>query len=123
MAPPCCSCNGRNAVCGRCVCVRSGRPCVSCRPLRESRCANTLHRRQLASSDEDLPGTASRVGVTSNSTASGSPLSDSSTSGELCVAPCCSDNVVSNASIHASDGLMAKADELMVKPLCSIRMG
>ena len=39
---PCCTCNGKNAVCKRCVCFRSGRPCVSCLPLRECRCVNTL---------------------------------------------------------------------------------
>ena len=39
--PACCSCNGRKAVCKRCVCARSGRLCVSCLPLKEHRCANT----------------------------------------------------------------------------------
>ena len=43
---PCCTCNGKNAACKRCVCVRSGRPCVSCLPLRERCCVNTLQHRQ-----------------------------------------------------------------------------
>ena len=43
---PCCTCNGKNAVCKRCVCVQSERPCVSYLPLRERRCVNTLQHRQ-----------------------------------------------------------------------------
>ena len=26
----CCSCNGKNAKCARCRCVKAGTPCVSC---------------------------------------------------------------------------------------------
>ena len=43
---PLCTCNGKNAICKRCVCVRSGHPCVSCLPLRERRCINMLQHRQ-----------------------------------------------------------------------------
>ena len=39
---PCCSCNGQNAVCKQCICVRAGRPCTSCLPLRFHRCSNVL---------------------------------------------------------------------------------
>ena len=58
---PCCTCNGKNAVCKRCVCVRSGRPCVSCLPLREHRCINTLQHRQR------LPDGSVKGGVRGNS--------------------------------------------------------
>ena len=39
---PCYSCNGKNAVCKRCVCACSGRPCISRLPLKEKKCANIL---------------------------------------------------------------------------------
>jgi len=39
---PCCSCNGQNAVCKRCVCARSGTPCINCLPLKAKNCGNTL---------------------------------------------------------------------------------
>ena len=48
---PCCTCNGKSAVCKRCVCVRSGCPCVSCLPLRELRCSNSLQHRQHSSAE------------------------------------------------------------------------
>ena len=37
----CCLCNGRKARCVRCVCVRSNKPCSSCRPGRRGICQNT----------------------------------------------------------------------------------
>ena len=40
---PCCTCNGRNAICKRCVCARSGRPCTSCLSLKTDHCVNQLH--------------------------------------------------------------------------------
>ena len=39
---PCCSCNGRNAVCKRCVCTRAKKPCSTCLPLKDNKCVNTL---------------------------------------------------------------------------------
>ncbi|KAI0989628.1 hypothetical protein GJ496_008299 [Pomphorhynchus laevis] len=36
--PHCCACNGQNACCKNCSCVKSGRACVDC--LRNDRCAN-----------------------------------------------------------------------------------
>ena len=39
---PCCTCNGRNAICKQCVCACSGRPCSSCLPLKTDRCVNQL---------------------------------------------------------------------------------
>ena len=39
---PCCTCNGRNAVCKRCVCARAKKPCSTCLPLKDNRCVNTL---------------------------------------------------------------------------------
>ena len=39
---PCCTCNGRNAVCKRCVCSRAKKPCSTCLPLKDNRCVNTL---------------------------------------------------------------------------------
>ena len=37
----CCSCNGKNAVCRRCMCAHAGRPCSSCLPMKIRRCVNT----------------------------------------------------------------------------------
>ena len=39
---PCCTCNGRNAICKRCVCACSGRPYTSCLLLKTDRCINQL---------------------------------------------------------------------------------
>ena len=39
---PCCSCNGHNAVCKRCVCARAKKPCSTCLPMKENKCGNTL---------------------------------------------------------------------------------
>ena len=39
---PCCSCNRKNTVCKRCACVRAGRPCSSCVPLKFHGCSNSL---------------------------------------------------------------------------------
>ena len=53
--PSCCSCNGKNAVCKRCVCARARRPCTSCLPLSSGRCVNSLANRQDSlSSTESL---------------------------------------------------------------------
>ena len=37
---PCCPCQSRNSTCSRCVCVRSGRKCTSCRALYHGTCKN-----------------------------------------------------------------------------------
>ena len=58
---PCCSCNGRNAVCKRCICVRSGRPCVSCLPLKEKRCSNILRATALTDGNDGVPCTNSNT--------------------------------------------------------------
>ena len=42
MASKCCSCNGRHAVCKRCICARKEIPCVSCIPSRSGKCCNTV---------------------------------------------------------------------------------
>ena len=39
-AKRCCSCNGTNAVCKRCSCVKAGKPCFSCQPSRCGKCVN-----------------------------------------------------------------------------------
>ena len=46
MASRCCPCNGNSANCSRCICARSKRPCLSCRPLKSEKCLNTLRQRQ-----------------------------------------------------------------------------
>ena len=53
---PCCSCNGKNAVCKRCACVRAGRPCISCLPLKFHHCSNILASRTDLVADSDLVG-------------------------------------------------------------------
>ena len=53
----CCSCNGPSALCVRCICARAGRPCTSCRPLRDCRCRNQPSRRsRVPSSSPSSPG-------------------------------------------------------------------
>ena len=42
-APKCCSCNGRHAVCKRCICAWKETPCVSCIPSRSGKCCNTVN--------------------------------------------------------------------------------
>ena len=37
---PCCSCQSRNSICSRCICVRSGRKCTSCHALSRGTCKN-----------------------------------------------------------------------------------
>ena len=65
--PSCCSCNGKNAVCKRCVCARARRPCTSCLPLGSGKCINSLANRQskLSSSDtsSDVDTSAVRVNL------------------------------------------------------------
>ena len=43
----CCSCNGKNAKCARCRCVKAGTPCVSCLPMKSGACQNLLLERQI----------------------------------------------------------------------------
>ena len=38
--PTCCSCNGDNARCVACRCVKSGQPCSNCLPSRHGNCHN-----------------------------------------------------------------------------------
>ena len=42
----CCKCNGSNAKCKRCDCVKKGKPCVNCVPIHISTCHNTVTLRQ-----------------------------------------------------------------------------
>ena len=39
-SPKCCSCNGAHARCKSCACVKAGRPCYSCQPMRNTCCSN-----------------------------------------------------------------------------------
>ena len=39
---PCCTCNGHNTICKRCVCAHSGRLCTSCLLLKMDHCVNQL---------------------------------------------------------------------------------
>ena len=51
----CCSCNGRNAVCKRCVCAHAGRPYSSCLPMTQNNCVNIpSYGRNLLSSDDGV---------------------------------------------------------------------
>ena len=47
---PCCTCNGRNTICKRSVCVHSGRPCTSCLPLNTNRCVNQVRAGAISTS-------------------------------------------------------------------------
>ena len=42
----CCTCNGGNARCVRCTCVKNKRPCLNCLPGRTNNCHNTITQRQ-----------------------------------------------------------------------------
>ena len=59
----CCSCNGGNARCVRCVCVRSGRPCLNCRPKQCNNCHNTIPQRQsnLVTTPQNTGNTSSHL--------------------------------------------------------------
>ena len=39
---PCCSYNGRKAVCKRCLCARTKKPCSTYLPMKDNKCVNTL---------------------------------------------------------------------------------
>ena len=56
LMPSCCSCNGRNAVCKRCVCTQAGTPCSSCLPLKMKCCMNVLTTRQDSQVDTSRRG-------------------------------------------------------------------
>lgn len=43
---PCCKCNGPNAKCVRCDCVKKRQPCINCAPSRTSSCHNDVTHRQ-----------------------------------------------------------------------------
>ena len=58
----CCTCNGRNAVCKRCICVHNNRHCVSCLPSRSGKCSN-----QAAVSESDGRESQNTRGVPSDS--------------------------------------------------------
>ena len=45
-ATSCCKCNGSNAKCKRCDCVKKGKPCVNCVPIHIGTCHNTVTLRQ-----------------------------------------------------------------------------
>ena len=76
---PCCSCNGRNAICRRCVCVRAGRPCVSCLPMKLDNCMNLLGSRATS-----WPELHAKKNVFSNGSAS-NLSSHVSLSLEICI--------------------------------------
>ena len=63
--PSCCSCNGKYAVCKRCVCACTRRPCTSCLPLGSGKCINSLANRQsklsLTDTSSDVDPSAVRV--------------------------------------------------------------
>ena len=46
--PSCCSCNGHNAVCRRCVCAHNRRPCTLYQPLKLRKCVNLLASRVVS---------------------------------------------------------------------------
>ena len=67
---PCCSCNGKNAVCKRCACVRAGRPCNSCLLLKFHRCSNILASRAGSAADSGV------VSVNRSSVTGGTHVTD-----------------------------------------------
>ena len=118
--PSCCSCNGRNAVCRRCVCVRVGRPCTSCLPMKFSKCVNLLSSR--AASQSVLPAgrpVPSGGSMASDSSAHVSSLSDEAPRFDSCVDLSDNDSACAKTLIETAgeqldidptiDGLMRQA--------------
>ena len=65
---PCCRCNGRNAVCKGCSCVRKKIACSDCYPCRQGKCMNLTTSSQQLSSTSALPlRILSSTSVASNS--------------------------------------------------------
>jgi len=52
--PVCCRCNGSGR-CRSCTCVKSGRPCVDCRPSRKGHCCNNAHTPTSSTSSTTTP--------------------------------------------------------------------
>ena len=57
---PCCTCNGVNARCIRCACVRAGQPCVFCRPRSSGKCRNVLSSPKAVASSSNRHGSSSQ---------------------------------------------------------------
>ena len=49
--PKCCSCNGLNARCKLCICVKSGRSCTDCQPMKRGVCVNSIQSTALSSTN------------------------------------------------------------------------
>ena len=101
---PCCTCNGKNAVCKRCVCARSGRPCVSCLPLRNGNCTNNgITSRVICTGKEKGVDKVEEVGT--NSSPSSENVSDASVTWHVVCSDVPPRENVSGTSIVCSDGL------------------
>lgn len=88
---------------------------VSCCPLKENCCSNTLHHRQ-ADSHEAVPDNVLTVGANLSSTSSDDSPYNSSNSSELYVSPsCCSNGSVTNMTNNVSDKLNVNAPLLHSK--------
>ena len=63
--PKCCSCNGVNARCKSCVCVKSNRSCMNCQPMKCGGCANSNRSAALSHSknQESTTGACSQPSI------------------------------------------------------------
>ena len=68
----CCSCNGVNARCKSCVCVKSKRACSCCLPMKHNRCAN----RSLTLAESPLEHSHAALGIDDNATLHDVPTSE-----------------------------------------------
>ena len=86
----CCSCNGVNARCIRCACVKRKKPCLDCLPQRSGTCRNTVSLRQ----EQAAKGTDT---VLSSSVLSSSPVSNNGSTqvgNDGSNSPCCRSNAL-----------------------------
>ena len=68
----CCSCNGVNARCKSCVCVKSKRACSCCLPMKHNRCAN----RSITLAESPLQHSHAALGIDDNATLHDVPTSE-----------------------------------------------
>ncbi len=61
----CCSCNGSNAWCIRCICVKGKKPCVNCHPSKSNKCQNNITHRQMRLVSTSSSGRSAIVGSSS----------------------------------------------------------
>ena len=110
--PSCCSWNEKNAICKRCVCTSTRRPCTSCLPLGTGKCANSLANRQerlfSTQSSTDVGTSAVRINLDTTDSIDDVSRRDSTTSIQVNVShdPSHTSSTLSSTSDLFIDDLM-----------------